>query len=89
MQVVFKYPIEITDTFSLMLPKNAQLLSVQFQHDTLCLWVLVNRSQPEEERRFRLAGTGHPILQSEEQLKFIGTCQLSASFVVHLFEIVA
>lgn len=86
MRTVFKYPVPITDTFTLRLPDEAEVLSVAVQSGSVYLWALLDPSQATEPRRFRLAGTGHPI--TEELLIFIGTVLLhDGALVFHLFEV--
>ena len=40
-RVIWKYPLEVTDEQTLMLPRSARALSVAAQNDTLTLWALV------------------------------------------------
>jgi hypothetical protein len=83
--VVWKYPIDMVDLFSLDLPLGAQVLHVEMQKDTCCMWCLVDPDAPPKARRFRLAGTGHPIIDCE--VKYIGTFNMMDSVLVfHLFE---
>lgn len=86
MKKVFKYPVEVSDKFSLLLPMEARILAVQMQRDKPCLWALVDPNAPVETRNFRVAGTGNPI--EEENLEYIGTFQMAGGNLVwHLFEI--
>ncbi len=85
---VFKYPIPTKDSFSLLLPKEAKILAVQTQKNNPCIWALVDTNAPNETRRFRLAGTGHPIDENMDDLNYIGTFQmLDGVLIWHLFEI--
>lgn len=87
---VFKYPVPIgvgTDEFTLNLPDGARPLSFQAQRGEAMLWALVDPDAKPTRRRFRVAGTGHPIATPVERLRFIGTSQFG-SLVFHLFEIV-
>jgi hypothetical protein len=87
MQTVYKYGIPLEDYFDLELPKNAQILTVQVQYEEPYIWALVNNELSTEKRKFRLAGTGHPI--RDKELKYIGSFQLeNGRFVGHLFEVV-
>ncbi len=84
---VYKYLVPLEDEPVLELPKGAQVLSFQVQHERMVLYALVNPDARHEKRRFRLAGTGHPI-DAELPLRFIGTVQLhGGALVFHLFEI--
>lgn len=87
MNTVWKYDVVIDDNFSLSLPKNAKILSVQMQNGNAQMWCLVDDSEKVSlTRYFRLAGTGHPI--QENRLKFVGTFQPNSYLVFHLFEII-
>lgn len=85
MSKIFKYDLEITDMQTLGLPKKAQILTVQFQGDKLCLWALVNPENSIEQRIFILVGTGHII--NAKDLSYIGTVQHHVGKLVwHVFE---
>ena len=86
---VWKFPIPFADTFSIDMPAGAKLLHVAEQHRDVCLWALVNPTATKEPRYFRIAGTGHPIDTSDQQLQHVGTWLMESGRVVfHLFEIV-
>lgn len=85
MFAVYKYEISATDDFTLDLPVGARFLSVQVQYGTPVLYALVLPTNARQTRRFRLAGTGHPIANPSE-LDFVGTFMVSGgSLVFHLF----
>lgn len=99
--VVWKYKLHDysngDDTFSVPLPKGAKPLHVGIEpavshrlegHElnSICLWALVDPAADYEERRFRLAGTGHPLLYVSNQLQFVGSVHMHP-FVWHLFEL--
>jgi len=58
-------------------------LSFQSQHETLCIWVLLDPDNEKEEVKFRIFGTGHPVGIGKDW-GYCGTAQLGA-FVWHLF----
>jgi hypothetical protein len=82
---IYKYTLELEDWQTLTLPKGARVLSFHEQHGQPRVWVLVDPNvQETEERRFRLAGTGHPIDRAD--LRFVGTALLrNQTLVLHLF----
>lgn len=85
MKRIFKYPLAITDSQSLLLPIGAKFLSVQFQGELLCLWALVDPEERNYQQTIRIIGTGHPITDSE-YLQFIGTVQqFDGQLVWHIF----
>jgi len=87
---VFKYDFPIIDKFYLELPKGAKSLTVQTQRGNPQLWCLVDDIEPPEKRAFRLAGTGHPIIESfTSKLEYIGSFQMrDETLIFHLFEVV-
>ena len=88
MPKVYKYDVPLQDEFELELPRDAEILSFQCQHDTPCIWALVEPRNPPIKRRFRFSGTGHDITQDPENLEFIGTAQMQGGMLIwHLFEI--
>lgn len=86
-KAVFKYPCS-PDTFSIIMPGGAEILSVQHQSDANIaeLWAIVEPEAPIEVRYFHIAGTGHPL---PENIKaFLGTFQLvGGELVFHAFEL--
>ena len=75
----------LTDYPVVSMQKGARVLSVGVQHGQIQVWALVNPEAPKELRRFRIAGTGHPLEEELERLRFIGTVQMG-DFVWHIFE---
>ncbi len=85
---VFKYSMRTGNYASIAMPKGAKLLSFQCQGHTPCLWALVDPSAEIETRKFRFSGTGHPIEEDPESLRFVGTAQMAGGALIwHLFEI--
>lgn len=83
---VWKYPVPIADYFVLEMPRGAEILYLDEQQKLLCLWALVQPGAAREKRAFRLAGTGHPIL--ENNLDYVDSLvMLGGDLVFHLFEI--
>jgi hypothetical protein len=90
MKVIYKYETIVTDSFSLLLPRGAEILCVQVDEksNNPCIWAIVDPTQPSWQRYFELFGTGHSIHEDIGiERKYIGTYQLSGGgFVGHLFE---
>lgn len=87
MTVVWKYPVELVEEFSLEMPSQAELLCVQTQHGLPFLWAEVNPETEKKTRRFRVFGTGHPI-DTDEWVEYVGTFQLDEGHLVfHLYEV--
>lgn len=86
MKTIFKYPIKVEDEQIVMLPINAQILTVQTQHETPCIWALIDKNENRTTPvKVKIYGTGHPIPDSEN-LTYIGTFQLyGGNIVFHVF----
>jgi hypothetical protein len=83
---VWKQPIPVDGAFELLMPRGARVLTVQVQGTIPCVWMLVDPAAAPERRRFRLAGTGHPI-ENAADLDYVGTFQIhGGALVFHLFE---
>ena len=58
---VYKYEISFVDEFLIEMRRYAKLLHVDVQHGVPYVWAFVVPTEPMMKRRFRLAGTGHPL----------------------------
>lgn len=87
-KTIWKFPLEVTDKQFIKMPIGSEIISVQNQLETPCLWAIVNPDKAIEERCFELFGTGHNMPDDMGiDRKFIGTFQLrNGDFVGHLFE---
>lgn len=87
---VWKFPVwDGGDYSDVDMPVGAQILTVQFQEGSgACIWALVDPQRSIERRRFRIAGTGHPI--NDPLLHYLGTFQMmGGALIFHVFEIAA
>ena len=85
---VFKYHIRIDDYLEIDLPEQAKILTVDTQRGTPYMWVLCNPELPIITRKFKIAGTGHPIEEEPDNLNHIGTFQLyNGDLIFHVFEV--
>jgi hypothetical protein len=86
MKTIYKYAIPTTDFQEVRMPRGAEVLCVQMQHDIPCVWALVDREEPLVGRLFSTYGTGHTI-NLEESAKYVGTYQLhGGALVFHVFD---
>jgi hypothetical protein len=83
MKTIFKYPLSVTDTQTIRMPEGAEILTVQMQKDSMCLWALVEDTSPVEPRIILIFGTGHEVTGIDNV--YIGTVQMD-SLVFHVFE---
>lgn len=86
MMVIFKYSLKITNYQPLSLPTGAEILSIQDQDGSLCLWALIDENAMLETRAFAVHGTGHFIFSPIE--KHLATVQ-QGGLVWHVFEVKA
>ena len=85
MKRIYKYPIPLTDEFTLKLPKGAKILTFQTQFDEAHVWAMVDPETKLETVSFKLFGTGHPV-EDIEMFDYIGTAQMKGGLLVwHLF----
>ena len=88
-KTIWKYIIEIKDSQEINMPLGAEILSIQNQNESICIWVLVSPKEARKEIRiFEIFGTGHPINYDMGVNRiFIQTFQYSeGQFVGHVFE---
>ena len=92
-ETIWKYPLPFPqDMAEIMMPYDAQVLCVQLQSGSPCLWVRVNAEQQAVcMKRFRIMGTGHPLrLEPFARFRhdYVGTFQLAGGdFIFHVFEL--
>lgn len=85
MKRIFKYEIEVKDQITLLMPKNAEIISIQVQRWKPYLWALIDVDETKTERYFYLFGTG---MEVKDGLKYIGSFQMyDGDLVFHLFEV--
>lgn len=84
---VWKFPLAITDTQTVMMPEGAKLLAAQMQGEQLCLWALVNpNSHRHQARTIEILGTGNQA--PDVARSYISTAQqFGGKLVWHIFEL--
>jgi hypothetical protein len=82
MKVIHKFPLP-DPKVSHYMPKDAKVLTVHEQSGYPCMWVQMDGSQPQIERKFVFIGTGWPL---EETAEYLGTAHCNG-FVWHVFEV--
>lgn len=87
-KTIWKFGLEARDGVAIDMPKGAEILSLQVQGSTPCIWALCDPHAEPETRYFRTYGTGHPV--ESEPGRFIGTYQImNGALVFHVFEVSA
>lgn len=88
MKQIWKFPLAVTDRQIIEMPMGADILCVQMQRDSVCLWALVNPERDKAERIIDIYGTGHNM-DDDYHGYHIGTFQLNGgALVFHVFEAV-
>ncbi|MEE9568331.1 MAG: hypothetical protein V3W37_03005 [Candidatus Binatia bacterium] len=86
MHAIWKYPFPDPTGGTFNMPGDAQILDVQMQNGTPCIWALVKIDRPKVSRTFCVIGTGHSI-EDISRLGYIGTFQMmNGALVWHVFE---
>lgn len=85
---IFKYNLETTDKQTVLMPKGAEILTIQAQDEHAKLWALVDPTAHLEERTIEIFGIGHPVCcDMGVECKYISTYQLfGGNCVFHAFE---
>ena len=87
MRTIWKYTLNITDRQTVSMPVFAEILTVQMQGGSLCLWAIVESDRNLEQREFLIFGTGNPIPEQFCLHQHIGTVQVGGGVLVwHVFE---
>lgn len=86
-KAVWKFPLKAVEWQAVEMPARAEILTVQNQNETACLWALVDPTAEKEMRQIEVFGTGHNI-QCDMGLsrKYISTFQIEGGLVFHAFE---
>jgi len=81
---VWKWPLELVEEQSLIMPKSAEVVAVQMQGSTPCIWALCDEKAKVEQRTFAMYGTGYEM--PDNPGTYIGTFQVPGlRYVFHLF----
>lgn len=66
----------------IMMPRGAEILTVNVQSDIICIWARVDTHEPYEGRRFCITATGTPCPPD----KYVGTVLMhDGNFIFHVF----
>ena len=86
---IFKYELDKNDHKQLVsMPFDSEILCVSNQHESLCIWALVNPCNKHVNRQFTLYATGVYIKNSRLLREdYLGTVQFQdGNDVVHVFD---
>ena len=73
MKKIYKYKFEVKDKIVIEMPVDAEILTVQTQRGSPCMWALIDTEVTySEKRQFYIYGTGHKITHDLKQSQYIG-----------------
>ena len=83
-KVIWKYRLG-TSVENIKMPRDAKILSVEVQYDSIAIWAIVDPEEILVVRNFLVIGTGHFLEEELFDFPFIGTVLLG-TFVFHIFD---
>jgi hypothetical protein len=94
MITIYKYPIRQTEKQIVMTPGlieqgvlirfSEQVMHVDIQGDTICIWAMVDTETSKQERRIIIVGTGRDATEITCGYEHIGTVKMGP-YVWHIF----
>ena len=90
MKTIWKFSVPDESVFSLSMPKDSKILTINVQQGDPFIFAMVDSSKTYEFRKFQLIGTGQDIediAKAPNNFKYIGTFFTNdETLVFHLFE---
>lgn len=89
MKQIWKFALSISGEQCVVMPRGAEILCVQMQHNQPQLWALCDPGQPNgAPRTISIHGTGNNV--PDNPGRYIGTFQMSGGALIwHAFEVTA
>lgn len=86
-RVIFKYQVPIQESFTMTLPKGAEIIRMADVGGMFWLWAVVNTAAPDEIRKFRAFKCGGEI-PVDLNLKYRGCCAvfIQMELMLYIFE---
>jgi len=85
MKTIYKYEINPFQS-STQMPVGAKILTVQGQHQKICVWAEVDDQAEMESVVLQIYGTGHRLPEDADH-EYIGTGQSDGgAFVFHVYK---
>lgn len=83
MNTIHKYILATTETTTIDLPADAELLSIQMKEGNMCMWVRLDTDKPKVPRTIRKVHTGDELY--DNKLDHIDSVVVNRK-VYHFFE---
>lgn len=89
--IIYKKELALTGIQTVLLPVEAEIISLQIQKGVPCIWYSFTEDEEEEEEQENVTlvtmGTGETYDPFNKKLIYIGTYQLhGGNFVGHVFK---
>lgn len=84
MKTIWKFPLGMVAKQNVSIPLPAEVLTVQQQGESVCLWAEVDPKGERVQVQIAMLGTGHPVPDGKK--RYISTVQLG-SLVFHFYEL--
>ena len=84
-RTIFKYQMPVLESFTMKLPKGAEILRVTDQDGMFWLWALVDTEVADEERHFKAYKCGGGPIPADAKLKYIGFCAIFVQMELGLY----
>ena len=84
-RTIFKYQMPVLESFTMKLPKGAEILRVADQDGMFWLWALVDTEVADEERHFKAYKCGGGPIPADAKLKYIGFCAIFVQMELGLY----
>lgn len=87
MITIHKYPIQMSEDFTVRMPAGAKVIHVGVQAEQPFMWAQVDTEQPERDQAFGVFGTGHKMNDYRvANAPHVGSFMLAGGVLVfHLF----
>lgn len=82
-KTVYKFPLSMATYQSIALPVDAEVLTVQVQGTSVCLWAKIDPTLRRYPHGIAIHGTGHEF--NDDNYRYITTFQLNEALVFHVF----
>lgn len=86
MRAIWKFPLRITDHFTVIMPFGAKLLHVGLDPSGApCVWAEVDTDAPAQERLLAIVGTGNSMFALPDHATHVGSF-VDRGFMWHLYD---
>jgi len=84
---IYKYVLDLKPTTSIKIPAGYEILTIQQQHNNICLWALVDTDSPVIVETFHIIGTGQMFPWEKTKVKYVNTVQMgNGALIWHIFK---